>query len=54
MHTVTMVFTALGEGDPVAGDDAAGIGIFPPDALPEEIAFDHREIIGEYSRLNDR
>lgn len=50
LHTVSVVFAAVGEGEPAAGDDAAGIGIFPEDALPAEIAFDHRTIIEDYLR----
>lgn len=44
-HTVTVVFTADGEGDLQAGDDAANAHVFPLDDLPEKMAFDHREVL---------
>ncbi len=47
-HTITTVFSARGRGEPVARDDAAGIAIFPPDRLPEKMAFDHRRILRDY------
>ncbi|MDI6725447.1 MAG: NUDIX hydrolase [Smithellaceae bacterium] len=50
-HTIATVFVAQAEGSPKAQDDATEIGIFSQDNLPEEIAFDHREILGDYFRL---
>jgi 8-oxo-dGTP diphosphatase len=47
-HTVSPVFIGCGEGDLKAADDAKGSGIFFPNSLPLEIAFDHREIIQDY------
>ena len=47
-HTISMVFTATGDGLPAAADDADGIGIFNEDSLPADIAFDHRQILGDY------
>jgi ADP-ribose pyrophosphatase YjhB (NUDIX family) len=47
-HTITTVFIAEAEGVPEAADDAADIGIFKRDALPVEIAFDHRDILTDY------
>lgn len=47
-HTLTVVFTATGSGVPNADDDAIELGVFTMDALPEEIAFDHREILDHY------
>ena len=47
-HTITTVYVARAEGDPVAGDDAADVGMFDLNDLPEEIAFDHRGIVGDY------
>jgi ADP-ribose pyrophosphatase YjhB (NUDIX family) len=49
-HTITTVYMARAEGTPKATDDAAGIGIFRKDDLPEEMAFDHREILRDYFR----
>jgi 8-oxo-dGTP diphosphatase len=47
-HTITTVFIAKTAGKAVAGDDAKEVGIFGRDALPEQIAFDHRKIIQDY------
>jgi ADP-ribose pyrophosphatase YjhB (NUDIX family) len=47
-HTVSTVFIATAQGMPVAADDAKAVGIFPPDGLPAQIAFDHRQILGDY------
>ncbi|RJP76288.1 MAG: NUDIX hydrolase [Candidatus Zixiibacteriota bacterium] len=47
-QTIGTVFTADGQGMPAAADDAADIGIFGPDDLPEEMAFDHRMILRDY------
>ncbi|MEN6437374.1 MAG: NUDIX hydrolase [Syntrophobacter sp.] len=48
-HTVTVVFTASGTGNPVAADDAANLGIFRLDELPKDLAFDHALILSDYS-----
>ncbi|MEO0108383.1 MAG: NUDIX hydrolase [candidate division WOR-3 bacterium] len=47
-HTVSVVFIARGCGQPVAADDAQEIGLFPYDGLPENIVFDHRQILADY------
>jgi len=47
-HTLTVVFTARGEGIPKAADDAAEIGVFRETDLPAPIAFDHAEILRDY------
>ncbi|MGB9719928.1 MAG: NUDIX domain-containing protein [bacterium] len=47
-HTISIVFLAKGNGIPKAKDDAIEIGIFDRDNLPEEIAFDHRQILNDY------
>jgi ADP-ribose pyrophosphatase YjhB (NUDIX family) len=47
-HTITTVYIAKAHGNPIAGDDAKEIGIFKKEALPEQIAFDHREILNDY------
>jgi ADP-ribose pyrophosphatase YjhB (NUDIX family) len=48
MHTITVVFIAKAEGEPQAADDAAEIGIFYKDTLPEKLAFDHGSILQDY------
>lgn len=47
-HTISTVFIAEGRGNPVAADDAAEIGVFSSETLPEPIAFDHKEILQDY------
>ncbi|VAX28899.1 ADP-ribose pyrophosphatase [hydrothermal vent metagenome] len=47
-HTITMVYIARAKGIPRAGDDAADVGVFTRDNLPEDIAFDHRDILMDY------
>ena len=47
-HTISTVFTAIAGGQPVADDDAADAGVFTEDTLPENIVFDHREILNDY------
>ncbi len=47
-HTITIVYIARAKGIPSAGDDAADVGVFARDNLPEDIAFDHRDILMDY------
>ncbi|HDH34660.1 MAG TPA: NUDIX hydrolase [Nitrospirae bacterium] len=47
-HTVTVMFIATASGTLKAGDDAAKAWIFTRDTLPEDIAFDHRQILDDY------
>lgn len=49
-QTLAVVFTAVGEGVLSAADDAAEAGVFAEDGLPAEMAFDHRQIVGDYFR----
>jgi ADP-ribose pyrophosphatase YjhB (NUDIX family) len=49
-HTLTVVYIAIASGDAAAGDDAAEAAWFPQDGLPDQIAFDHREIIASVFR----
>jgi 8-oxo-dGTP diphosphatase len=47
-HTVTMVFDMeVVEGEPHPGSDAADVGLFPLDRLPE-LAFDHEDIVRDF------
>lgn len=47
-HTISTVFIARSSGTPKASDDAAEIGIFTKDNLPQDLAFDHRKILDDY------
>lgn len=48
MHTITTVFIGRGAGILKEGDDAAGARVFPPDFLPDQMAFDHERILEDY------
>jgi 8-oxo-dGTP diphosphatase len=47
-HTASVVYVAESEGEPRAQDDAAGVAIFSPEALPSPLAFDHARILRDY------
>lgn len=47
-HTISTVYIAKAKGEPRAADDAAEVGIFNVDNLPEPIVFDHKEILRDY------
>jgi ADP-ribose pyrophosphatase YjhB (NUDIX family) len=47
-HTISVVFVARGNGEPVAADDARDVGVFDRDSLPEDLAFDHGKILEDY------
>ena len=54
-HTISVVFVAEADGRPRAADDAAEIGVFDRETLPEGMAFDHAEILQDYfDALADR
>ncbi len=49
LHTATVVFAARTKGSVhQAGDDAVETGVFPMDALPEPMVFDHAGVISDY------
>ena len=48
MHTVSAVYVAEAAGEPRAQDDAAGVAVFSPEALPSPLAFDHARILHDY------
>jgi 8-oxo-dGTP diphosphatase len=47
-HNISTVYVAKGAGTPKAGDDAAGVAVFPIDALPQPLCFDHAKILSDY------
>jgi len=47
-HTISSVFIANGDGVPRAADDAKNIGLFHQNNLPENLAFDHANILKDY------
>jgi 8-oxo-dGTP diphosphatase len=50
LYTISTVFIGRADGQPVGGDDAAEARVFPADALPADVAFDHPTIIADYRR----
>ncbi|MCB9358008.1 MAG: NUDIX hydrolase [Calditrichaeota bacterium] len=50
-HTLTVVYKSSATGDLQAGDDAAEACWFDLGALPDQIAFDHRQIISDAKRV---
>lgn len=50
MHTISTVFAAQAQGNPIAADDAANLAIFPLDQLPRQLCFDHATILADYAR----
>lgn len=46
--TVSAVYWCRASGKPVGGDDAAKAVVFSENDLPDEIAFDHREILKQF------
>ena len=49
-HTLSVVFIAEAEGNPVAQDDALRAQLFSLDECPDEMAFDHAHILETYRK----
>lgn len=49
-HTITTVYLARAEGEPLGGDDALRAIPFSWSALPDPLVFDHREILSDVRR----
>lgn len=47
-HTMSVVFLAMATGDPIAGDDAKGLGMFESWRVPADLCFDHNLILRDY------
>jgi 8-oxo-dGTP diphosphatase len=47
-HTVSVVFSGVGRGTPVAADDARRVKVFRLEELPANLAFDHARILADY------
>ena len=47
-HTVTVVYIGEGTGRLKGADDAKAARVFTYETLPDNLAFDHREIIADY------
>jgi 8-oxo-dGTP diphosphatase len=49
-HSVAVVFVAQAHGVPVAEDDAAATEIWQIDQLPDDLVFDHGQILADYQQ----
>lgn len=49
-HTISVAFIASARGVPKASDDAEDADVFEPKDLPDQIAFDHRQILKDFFR----
>lgn len=47
-HTVTAVYVAEAEGQPMAADDAKAAVVVDIDQLPAPLAFDHAKVLEDY------
>lgn len=52
-HTVTAVYVAEATGEPQAADDAKNLAIFELDSLPDELAFDHAQVLEDYKNFRE-
>lgn len=52
-HNISTVFVAEASGTPAAADDAASLAVFPLNALPSTLCFDHRKILDDYLRFRE-
>jgi len=55
-HTLSVAYTAECEhgASPRAGDDAKNARFFSLDALPDDMAFDHRRIVADFAKTVSR
>ena len=47
-HTASVVFIAEASGQPSAQDDAADIAVINIQTLPDDLVFDHNQILADY------
>lgn len=52
-HTVTAVYVATAKGIPQAADDAINVAVFSLDNLPQELAFDHAQVLDDYRKFRE-
>ena len=52
-HTVTAVYVAEATGEPKAADDAKNLAIFDLNDLPDELAFDHAQVLEDYRKFRE-
>lgn len=49
-HTVTAVYVGEAHGRPLAADDAKNCGLFTFDDMPDQLAFDHAQVLADFRR----
>lgn len=47
-HTLSIVFLAMAKGEPFAGDDAKNLAVFELWDIPQNLCFDHEQILRDY------
>ncbi len=52
-HTMSTVFTATADKQPVGGDDAAEARLFTREELPDDIVFDHGRVLEHYFKFRE-
>ncbi|MAQ13291.1 MAG: NUDIX hydrolase [Sandaracinus sp.] len=52
-HNLSVTYVGRAEGTPEGADDAARAEVFPLDALPEPLCFDHARIVADYRRWRE-
>jgi 8-oxo-dGTP diphosphatase len=52
-HTVTAVYVAEATGEPQAADDAKNLDIFDLENLPDQLAFDHAQVLEDYRKFRE-
>lgn len=53
-QTISTVYTATATGTPKADSDAADVKLFKETDLPEQLAFDHRQILNDYFKAKKK
>ncbi|MGD1899411.1 MAG: NUDIX domain-containing protein [Phormidesmis sp.] len=49
-HTISIVFIAIATGEPTAQDDAKSLVVANPWEVPQQLCFDHDQILQDYWR----
>jgi len=49
-HTVSVVYVAEAKGEPIGQDDAAAAEAWPVKELPDNLVFDHNQILSDYQQ----
>ncbi len=53
-HVITVVFVAAASGSLQAASDARAVAVFPLEALPGRLAFDHDQILRDYAKVRSQ